>query len=213
MVLLRQESNPVAMDRHNKANHRHDELILFALLSAPIAISYPELLVRYTMYALGALALLIFTLILYCFSFPAAREIQAMRAETFQAEKVPEDLDTIVIGSGSGGSTCANLLAQSGQKVLVLEQHPTVTGGCTHSFREQNCEWDTGLHYTSKDMSKPTARPGSIMNFMSRGAQEWTPLKDPYESIREKHPSMSTIESFQVAINSMFNKDDGVGDN
>ena len=32
-------------------------------------------------------------------------------------------------------------------------------------------------------MSRPTARPGAIMDFMSRGAQEWTPLDDPYDEI------------------------------
>jgi len=67
-----------------------------------------------------------------------------IRASAFSPDKVPSNLDTIVIGSGSGGSTAANLLAQSGQRVLVLEQH-AVTGGCTHSFREEGCEWDTGM--------------------------------------------------------------------
>ena len=47
--------------------------------------------------------------------------IQSRRADRFRAEKVPDKIDTVVIGSGSGGSTVANLLAQSGQRVLVLE--------------------------------------------------------------------------------------------
>ena len=90
---------------------------------------------------------------------------QARRADRFRPEKIPSNLDTIVIGSGSGGSTVANLLAQSGQRVLVLEQH-SVTGGCTHSFREDGVEYDTGLHYVSKAMSDPTKRAGAIMDFM-----------------------------------------------
>ncbi len=77
-------------------------------------------------------------------SWPKPRPVQSRRADRFRREKIPSNLDTIVIGSGSGGSTVANLLAQSGQRVLVLEQH-SVTGGCTHSFREEGCEWDTGL--------------------------------------------------------------------
>jgi phytoene dehydrogenase-like protein len=32
-------------------------------------------------------------------------------------------------------------------------------------------------------MSKPTARPGAIMDFMSRGTQKWTPLEDPYDEV------------------------------
>lgn len=80
-------------------------------------------------------------------------------------------------GSGSGGIACANLLAQSGQRVLILEQH-TRTGGCTHSFREEGCEWDTGLHYTSRAMGLKTHRPGALMHFMTKGLQQWTPLQD-----------------------------------
>lgn len=89
--------------------------------------------------------LLIVALISYItLTWPKPRPAQSRRADRFRPEKIPSNLDTIVIGSGSGGSTVANLLAQSGQRVLVLEQH-SVTGGCTHSFREEGCEWDTGL--------------------------------------------------------------------
>lgn len=40
-----------------------------------------------------------------------------------------------------------------------------------------------GLHYTSKAMGQPTSRPGAIMDFASRGIQEWTALEDPYDEI------------------------------
>jgi len=106
-----------------------------------------------------------------------------IRASTFRPDAVPVNIDTIVVGSGSGGCACANLLAQSGQRVLLLEQHPDRTGGCTHSFRENGCEWDTGLHYTSKAMSDKTCRPGAIMDFMTQGKQEWRRLDDPYDEV------------------------------
>jgi len=89
-------------------------------------------------------ALLIVASLFYITRWPSPRPVQSRRADRFRASKVPTHLDTIVIGSGSGGSAAANLLAQSGQRVLVLEQH-SVTGGCTHSFREEGCEWDTGM--------------------------------------------------------------------
>jgi hypothetical protein len=77
-------------------------------------------------------------------------KIQPMRASKFCPELVPSGkIDTIVVGSGSGGCACANMLSQAGQRVLILEQHPTTTGGCTHTFHEKKCEWDTGLHYVS----------------------------------------------------------------
>ena len=70
----------------------------------------------------------------WLFRFPGRKlsKVHPMRASTFQPELVPKRVDTIVIGSGSGGCACANLLAQSGQKVLLLEQHYR-TGGCKSS--------------------------------------------------------------------------------
>lgn len=54
----------------------------------------------------------------------------------FSAKKIPENLDAIVIGSGIGGMSCACLLARSGKKVLVLEQHDQA-GGCCHTFHDK----------------------------------------------------------------------------
>ncbi|GAX27935.1 all-trans-retinol 13,14-reductase [Fistulifera solaris] len=112
-------------------------------------------------------------------------QIHPMRAEHFTSEKVDPSVvwDTIVIGSGSGGCACANLLAQAGQRVLILEQHPDRSGGCTHSFRQQNCEWDTGLHYTSTCMSDATQRAGALLHFMTKGLQKWKQLPDPYDQV------------------------------
>ena len=54
----------------------------------------------------------------------------------FVAKKVPENLDVIVIGSGIGSLSCAAMLAKTGKKVLVLEQHDQA-GGCCHTFYEK----------------------------------------------------------------------------
>lgn len=106
----------------------------------------------------------------WLFYWPADHDneikIKPIRASAFQHDyfETPEMVakkdkkkamyDTIVIGTGSGGCACANLLAQSGQKVLVLEQHEERTGGCTHTFRDNGCEWDTGLHVRIKEGEK-----------------------------------------------------------
>ncbi len=54
--------------------------------------------------------------------------------------------DTIIIGSGLSGLTCALLLARSGRRVLVLEQHaqpaPVVRG-----FSRAGLYFDIGFHY------------------------------------------------------------------
>jgi len=69
--------------------------------------------------------------------------------DRFAESKVPEDIDTIVIGSGMSGMTCAALLARTGQRVLVLEQHDR-TGGGSHEYElgKEGWHFDAGLHYT-----------------------------------------------------------------
>lgn len=61
----------------------------------------------------------------------------------FKADKVPENLDTVIIGSGIGGLSVGALLARAGKKVLVLEQHDQA-GGCCHTFHDKGFEFDTG---------------------------------------------------------------------
>jgi len=69
--------------------------------------------------------------------------------DRFAESKVPSDIDTIVIGSGMSGMTCAALLARTGQRVLVLEQHDR-TGGGSHEYElgKEGWHFDAGLHYT-----------------------------------------------------------------
>ena len=64
----------------------------------------------------------------------------------FVQEKVPQNIDAIVIGSGIGGMTTAVLMSKVGKKVLILEQHDQA-GGCCHTFIDKGYEFDVGIHY------------------------------------------------------------------
>jgi phytoene dehydrogenase-like protein len=53
--------------------------------------------------------------------------------------------DVIIIGAGFAGLTAGALLAKSGQKVLVLDQH-YVVGGCVSMFRRKQFNFDAAVH-------------------------------------------------------------------
>jgi all-trans-retinol 13,14-reductase len=62
-----------------------------------------------------------------------------------------QNFDLVVVGSGSGGLSCAALQSRLGKKCLVLEQHETCVGGGTHMFTlstNTKYRFDSGLHYT-----------------------------------------------------------------
>jgi len=85
---------------------------------------------------------------------PAPRELDQKKRDKvikngFSVDKVPQNLDAIVIGSGIGGLTTAATLAKAGKKVLVLEQGE-VAGGLCHTIIEKGFEFDGGLHFVGQ---------------------------------------------------------------
>jgi all-trans-retinol 13,14-reductase len=77
-----------------------------------------------------------------------------------------KNYDCIVIGSGMSGMACASALAQTGHKVLVIEQH-YVAGGMTHTFKRKGFVWDVGVHALGEMNDKRV--PGKILNWLSNG--------------------------------------------
>ncbi len=73
-------------------------------------------------------------------------------------EHVRSRYDAIVIGSGLGGLTAANVLARCGRKVLVLEQHYNYGGLATWFKRRGGHVFDVSLHGFPASMKKTCQR-------------------------------------------------------
>ena len=69
-----------------------------------------------------------------------------------------EEYDVVVIGSGLGGLTCANVLGRTGYKVLLLEQHYKVGGLATWFKRPGGHIFDISLHGFPVGMIKSCRR-------------------------------------------------------
>lgn len=90
-----------------------------------------------------------------------------------------DQFDVVVIGSGLGGLATASLLAQFGNKrVLVLERH-FKAGGFTHTFRRQNWHWDVGLHYVGEVGEGEGLRP--LFDVVTGQGVKWQAMPSPFE--------------------------------
>lgn len=105
-----------------------------------------------------------------------------------QQRMIRNHYDTIVIGSGIGGLTCASLLAQIEKRsVLVLERHFT-PGGFTHMFRrKKRYEWDVGVHYVGE--MYPGGRYRTLLDFVTEGQVDWNAMPERYD--RFIYPDLS----------------------
>jgi len=69
-----------------------------------------------------------------------------------------DEYDVIVIGSGLGGLTAANMLARNGYSVLLLEQHYKLGGMATWFKRPGGHIFDISLHGFPYGMVKSCRR-------------------------------------------------------
>jgi len=88
--------------------------------------------------------------------------------------------DYLVVGSGMGGMTTANLLSRLGKRVLVLEQHYTA-GGFTHTFTRPGYRWDVGVHAVGEVTAH--SMTGRLLELMTEGKLQWTSLGEVYDEL------------------------------
>ena len=97
-------------------------------------------------------------------------------------EKLLEDPDVIVIGSGIGGLAISSLLAQrKGARVLLLEAND-LPGGCTHCHEVGGFEFNSGVDSIG-DMDASVGR-GMVrptIDYVTGGHLQWQKMPDVHE--------------------------------
>ena len=73
-------------------------------------------------------------------------------------DRLVDETDIVVIGSGMGGLSCGALLAKYGYSVSVLEAH-SIPGGCAHGWSRGDCHFDSGTSLffgiSNRDLDNP----------------------------------------------------------
>lgn len=85
--------------------------------------------------------------------------------------------DAVVIGAGIGGLVCANLLARSGLRVLLAEQHYMAGGYCS-TFRRKGFTFDAGTHFYPL-LGNPSTITGALLEQLGV-ATKWIKM-DPVD--------------------------------
>lgn len=74
--------------------------------------------------------------------------------------RYPQECDSIVIGGGLAGLTCANALLNRGKSVCLFEKEPRV-GGCQTDFRRNGFTFESCLHSVAE-----TYEGGPVVNVL-----------------------------------------------
>lgn len=120
--------------------------------------------------------------------------------QSFSTEKVPENLDAIVIGSGIGGLAVAAILSKAGKRVLVLEQHDQA-GGCCHTFIEKGFEFDVGIHYVGGMSEDKPSTSKILLDQISDNQITWHRMADNFDTVYIGNLPAHGRRSFNIYAN------------
>ena len=121
----------------------------------------------------------------------------------YKSEITNENWDAIIIGSGISGLTAGRILADSGQKVLILEKHFKF-GGYTHTFKRNNYEWDVGIHYIGGNLDKKNSFIRRLFDYLSNNNLQWSRMDDIYDRIVFPDKTYNFVTGKQLFIEQLI---------
>ncbi|NCN42404.1 NAD(P)/FAD-dependent oxidoreductase [bacterium] len=146
-------------------------------------------------------------------------------------KNIKSEYDVIVVGSGLGGLTAANILARSGLKVCVLEQHFNFGGMATWFKRKGNHIFDISLHgfpvgmiksvrkYWSKELSESIRQVEKVRfdnpqfsldttfdreDFTNKLVEEFKVPRETVEKFFDRARSMTHLDDIQMTTRELF---------
>lgn len=112
--------------------------------------------------------------------------------------------DAVVIGSGIGGLVAANLLAEGGRSVLLVEQH-YMTGGYCSTFRRAGYTFDAATHFYPL-LGNPATLTGRLLDRLGC-ATRWVKM-DPVDTFHFPDGSRfevpADLESYLARVKEEF---------